>query len=172
VLRCKANHHRQIEADLGVTINDRVYVAKQYSDPSRLRARTALYEFMVPEIDVFSAAFDTLELRGLEKILEVGCGEGSALVRLRLERKHLGSLIGCDISKGMIAEARGNVDESLMERPIDFLVSDAAALPFEGNRFDVVLSFFYDLSHAKHREGPNGMEASPEASWKAAGRDE
>src|SRR5438132_3832424 len=114
-----------------MTFQDRAYVAKQYSDPSRLRARTALYDFMVPKVDVFSAAFDTLALRGQETILEVGCGEGNTLGRLRVERKHRGSLIGCDIGERMIGEAKRNADESLVVHPIHFLVSDAAALPFK-----------------------------------------
>lgn len=75
-----------------------------------------------------------LELRGSERVLDLGCGDGSLTARLA-ELVPGGSVLGIDSSEGMVATARahhraGNLEFSLM---------DIADMDFEGE-FDVAFS--------------------------------
>lgn len=77
-----------------------------------------------------------LELRGDERVLDVGCGDGrvSALV---LDRLDTGRLLGVDPSAAMVAAAR----DRFRDRPAaDFEVGSAATLSFS-DEFDLVTSF-------------------------------
>lgn len=79
-----------------------------------------------------------LELRGDERVLDVGCGEGkiTALIAARVPR---GEVLGVDASRDMIAFASlhfGSADRSNLR----FEVADARALGFAG-AFDLVVSF-------------------------------
>lgn len=68
-----------------------------------------------------------------EKILDVGCGEGSRLNTL-ISDNRIGW--GVDIDAGAIGYARKNYPRH------QFTVSDAALLPFENNTYDLVYSAF------------------------------
>jgi SAM-dependent methyltransferase len=69
-----------------------------------------------------------LSARTNKAVLDVGCGNGTYLRELR----HRGAqVIGCDLSRGMLAAAG----------PHPRLVNaDVTALPFQGSSFDVVLA--------------------------------
>lgn len=64
------------------------------------------------------------------ELLEVGCGTGLILDRLR---PLCHRAVGVDLSPGMLALAR--------ERGLEVVQGDATALPFEDGSFDVVVSF-------------------------------
>ena len=63
-------------------------------------------------------------------VLEVGCGTGLVLVRIR---EFARSARGVDLSPGMLERARA--------RGLDVQLGSATALPFEANQFDVTCSF-------------------------------
>lgn len=63
-------------------------------------------------------------------VLEVGCGTGLVLDRIR---QRAATIVGLDISAGMLSRARG--------RGFAVTRGDACALPFEASSFDVVCSF-------------------------------
>lgn len=63
-------------------------------------------------------------------ILEVGCGTGLLLDRIR---RFAGSCRGVDLSPGMLEKAR--------ERGLDVTEGSATALPFDNESFDVTCSF-------------------------------
>jgi ubiquinone/menaquinone biosynthesis C-methylase UbiE len=69
------------------------------------------------------------------RLLDVGCGTGRLLARLRAELP-AAELIGVDVAPGMVEVARGKpeLDGVRLE------VASAAALPFEDGRFDAALS--------------------------------
>lgn len=74
-------------------------------------------------------------IRGMAErsILDVGCGTGSALkMLLALEYKNL---TGVDFSPKMLTKARQKLGEE-----VKLIFADAAKLPFENERFDIVLS--------------------------------
>ena len=76
-------------------------------------------------------------LRGIEapRVLDVGCGTGRLLARLRTELPKA-ELSGVDASAGMIEVARGKAELATVRLE----VASAAALPFEDAWFDAVLS--------------------------------
>lgn len=120
---------------------DPQYLRKQYADTSNLQARRGLYEFVFPKQDIVGDVFRALNLQGTEALLDVGCGDGAALLRLR-RRGHIGRLIGVDMSKGMLAEAQEQQRIQQGESSIELVVASADALPFGHRKFDVVSSFF------------------------------
>lgn len=63
-------------------------------------------------------------------VLEVGCGTGLVMLRLRQFAR---SVRGVDLSPGMLAKAK--------ERGLDVTLGSATELPFETDSFDVACSF-------------------------------
>jgi trans-aconitate methyltransferase len=93
--------------------------------------RSALQRAMAAEV------LAALELRGDERVLDVGCGDGriTAEVAARLPR---GSAVGVDASPAMVAFAAARPEAA---RPnLRFLEADARRLPF-ADAFDLALSF-------------------------------
>jgi ubiquinone/menaquinone biosynthesis C-methylase UbiE len=71
-----------------------------------------------------------------DKVLDVGCGTG-VLAREALRRAgQEGQVVGLDLNEGMLAVA------ARTEPNIEWRRGDAASLPFEDARFDVVVSQF------------------------------
>jgi ubiquinone/menaquinone biosynthesis C-methylase UbiE len=94
---------------------------------------------------VWAGLLDKLGLKGDERILDLGCGRGAVLL---LAAQHLttGRAEGVDLWRGAdqsgnSAEAtrRNSVAEGVADR-VELHAADMTALPFEDNRFDVVVS--------------------------------
>jgi ubiquinone/menaquinone biosynthesis C-methylase UbiE len=94
---------------------------------------------------VWAELLDKLELRGDERILDLGCGRGAVLL---LAAQHLttGRAVGVDLwrsadQSGNSAEAtrRNAIAEGVADR-VELQTADMTALPFEDNSFDVVVS--------------------------------
>ena len=94
---------------------------------------------------VWAELLERLELRGDEQILDLGCGRGAVLL---MAAQHLttGRAVGVDLwrtvdQSGNSPEATEHnaVAEGVADR-VELHTGDLAALPFEDNRFDVVLS--------------------------------
>ena len=94
---------------------------------------------------VWAELLDTLNLRGDERVLDLGCGRGAVLL---MAAQHLttGRAVGVDLwrtvdQSGNSAEAtqRNAVAEGVADR-VELHTADMTALPFEDNSFDVVLS--------------------------------
>jgi trans-aconitate 2-methyltransferase len=79
-----------------------------------------------------------LDLKGTEKILDIGCGNGktTAEIAARVPR---GTVVGVDASAGMIAFAAAQCDPGLHPN-LQFSVADARHLSYE-HEFDLVVSF-------------------------------
>jgi trans-aconitate 2-methyltransferase len=91
-----------------------------------------------------------LELKGTERILDVGCGNGKTTSEIAA-RVPRGSVVGVDASAAMIAFAAAHCDPSLHPN-LQFAVADARNLPYR-HEFDLVVSFnalhwIPDQSHA------------------------
>jgi len=78
-----------------------------------------------------------LDLRGAERVLDVGCGDGKITAEIA-ERLPNGAVVGLDPSTRMIAFAR---EHFLAAHPnLDFVVGDATRLSYR-EAFDFVVSF-------------------------------
>jgi len=105
----------------------------QYRTESNLRARQRLWEYQRPPFDLVEWVLGLIGLRsGSEaEVLDVGCGNGLYLTRLR---SYGIDAVGCDLSGGMLAAAARSLDE------VDLVNADVSALPFASAAFDVVLA--------------------------------
>jgi SAM-dependent methyltransferase len=129
-----------VSSDLGTS--RRYLTEQQYATDRNLAARQSIYAFQVPSIDVAGRALDLAGMRGDEQVLDIGCGNGGYLGTLRA-RSHRGLMCGADLSVGMLHSARRATDGPL-------LVSDAQALPFADDAFDVTLAM-HMLYHVPDR---------------------
>ncbi|MDX8477417.1 methyltransferase domain-containing protein [Mesorhizobium sp. VK24D] len=80
-----------------------------------------------------------LDLAGLAPgfhLLDVGCGTGTQAIAAWHRVQPGGSVVGVDVSEKMLAAARRKTGRAGLD--IAFHHADAAALPFEDGRFDVV----------------------------------
>lgn len=88
--------------------------------------------------NIASRVIDTIEWKGNECVLDVGCGDGK-ITALLAQKLPEGSVVGIDISQSMIDFASHKYAE--IEYPnLNFQKLDAAEITFE-NQFDVVTSF-------------------------------
>lgn len=106
-------------------------LAAQYGTENPLRVRIETHRRYTVGPGLEPAVDAELALSGDETLLDVGTGPGDFLARLRAGG-HQGRLVGVDLSPGMIERARAAVSD------VEFLISDAAALPFPDAAFDTV----------------------------------
>jgi len=71
------------------------------------------------------------------EVLNVGCGIG--ISSAYIARKHGCRVVGVDISEKMIEWSRKRAHEERVEDKVKFRVADVLELPFEDDRFDVVI---------------------------------
>ena len=94
--------------------------------------RSSLQEAMAQEV------LALLDLKGSERILDVGCGDGKITAEIA-SRAPRGSVVGVDPSRDMISFAQSHFGPAT--RPnLRFEVADARCLPFQ-DEFDLVVSF-------------------------------
>ena len=96
---------------------------------------------------IWAKLLDALNLRGDERILDVGCGRGAVLL---MAAQHLttGRAVGVDLWRSV--DQSGNSREATQHNAIaegvadrvELHTGDMRALPFEDNSFDVVVSSF------------------------------
>lgn len=84
------------------------------------------------------ATLASLEVAPGERILEIGCGTGNSLADLSRKATRAGSVIGIDLSRGMLRQARQRLTQGNASAPIFLTQADAVLLPFENNAFDVI----------------------------------
>ena len=108
---------------------------------------------------VWAELLDRLNLRGDERILDLGCGRGAVLL---MAAQHLttGRAVGVDLWRSVdqsgnssAATQRNAVAEGVADR-VELHTGDMTALPFEDNSFDVVVSSFaiHNISGRAGRE--------------------
>ncbi|MFC3494684.1 class I SAM-dependent methyltransferase [Glycomyces rhizosphaerae] len=98
-----------------------------YAHAGNLKARVSLYDYRTPRIDPVDIAAE-LAPADARFVLDVGCGYGRYLKRLRTD--HPGAtVVGIDAAPGMLAE---------VEPPI--MVADAQSIPYPDDSVDTVLA--------------------------------
>ncbi|MFB0534953.1 MAG: class I SAM-dependent methyltransferase [Anaerolineae bacterium] len=88
----------------------------------------------------FEATNELLSLCHIEdaqEVLNVGCGIGVGSTYIA--KRHGCRVVGVDISEKMIEWSRQRAREERVEDKVEFRIANVLELPFEANRFDVVL---------------------------------
>lgn len=107
------------------------------------------------------------------KVLDVGCGKGSASVFFA--EKFGCSVTGLDITEDLLEKAKWAVEKRNLQDKVEFKQADATSLPFENETFDrtifqAVLFFVKDedraLSETKRVLKKSGSVGAVEPSWK------
>jgi len=75
--------------------------------------------------------------RDVRRVLEIGCGTG-LLTSFLLERLSCESLVALDLSEGMLAQARLNLDQN--SPPVRLVLADGEELPLAPGSFDLAAS--------------------------------
>jgi arsenite methyltransferase len=94
---------------------------------------------------VWAELLDQLRLRGDERILDLGCGRGAVLL-LAAQRLTTGRAVGVDLwqrgdqSGNAAAATRRNAAAAGVADRVAVHTADLTALPFEADRFDLVVS--------------------------------
>lgn len=88
------------------------------------------------------AGLGLLDLQPGECVLEVGFGTGNEILDMANLVGPQGKVAGIDISSGMLAVAKGKVDQAAPPTPVDLRVADARTLPFEAGTFDAAYASF------------------------------
>jgi trans-aconitate 2-methyltransferase len=101
-------------------------------DAAEYSRRSSLQEAMAQEV------LALLDLKGSERILDVGCGDGKITAQIA-SRTSKGSVVGVDPSRDMISFAQSHFGPATLPN-LRFEVADARRLAVQ-NEFDLVVSF-------------------------------
>lgn len=85
-------------------------------------------------------------LRPFDRLLEVGCGTASILMRTHHFRDSAAKYYGVDISHTMLNRARHTIRKKHLEGTIHIAAGPASSLPFKDGSFNVVL-LAYVIKH-------------------------
>jgi arsenite methyltransferase len=121
-----------------------------------------LYSSLCGKFIVWAHLLNQLNLRGDERILDLGCGRGAVLLMAaqHLTKGGIGRAVGVDLWRGvdqsgnaLEATQRNAVAEGVADR-VELHTGDMTALAFEDNSFDVVVSSFaiHNISGSAGRE--------------------
>ena len=109
------------------------------------------YDSVAVEFDRFTTLLTTplaarmialAQLRSGERVLDVGTGTGVVAFQAAKQVGVNGTVVGIDLSDGMLAVARGQAERAGLSAHIEFRKMDAEALQFAEGSFDGVLSLF------------------------------
>jgi arsenite methyltransferase len=118
-----------------------------------------LYTTLRGKFVAWAELLDQLNLRGDERIMDLGCGRGAVLL---MAAQHLttGQAVGVDLwrsvdqsGNSLEATRRNAIAEGVADR-VELHTGDMTALPFEDNSFDVVVSSLaiHNISGSAGRE--------------------
>ncbi|MGC9543025.1 class I SAM-dependent methyltransferase [Streptomyces sp. UG1] len=114
--------------DAAITDRNRL-AGRAYSSDRDLAARQSLYQWQTPRHDLPGMVVERLRgVRGRGRVVDVGCGNGKFIQRLRQDRPDL-DLLGLDIAPGILAGVPGPV-----------AVADAGRLPLASGSVDAALA--------------------------------
>ncbi|WLD93248.1 class I SAM-dependent methyltransferase [Alkalihalobacillus sp. AL-G] len=129
-------------------------VEKQYATSSNLNARIQLHERFSTNITGWTEwYFGEMTIPMDAKILDVGCGTASFWKENASRVPDSIELVLVDASKGMITEAKSNIESVGLKA--DFSAANLCALPFPDNHFDIVMAnhMLYHLEDQDRKKG-------------------
>ncbi|WP_049890295.1 class I SAM-dependent methyltransferase [Natronorubrum sulfidifaciens] len=88
-----------------------------------------------------TAGLDLLAVESGERVLDVGCGTGTALVALARAVEPDGAAVGLDLADGMVRASRDALADADLERGV-VVTGDGAALPFTADTFDALFASY------------------------------
>ncbi|WP_019075225.1 class I SAM-dependent methyltransferase [Streptomyces hokutonensis] len=120
----------ELSAAYAAAVTDRSRLAgSAYSSGRDLAARQSLYQWQTPRYDLPGIVAEKLSgVRKRGRVVDVGCGNGKFIQRLREDRPDL-ALLGLDIAPGILADVPGLV-----------AVADATRLPLTAGSVDAALA--------------------------------
>jgi len=93
-----------------------------------------------------ATGLELLRVQPGERVLELGCGAGAALVVLVRAAGPAGRVVGLDLSPRMIHLAAARLRRAGLAQRADLVVADASSIPFADASFDAVfMSFTLEL---------------------------
>ena len=107
-------------------------VGRQLSNPSGVGGRLVGRIMGIANRLPVRALIQALEIRNEHRVLDVGCGDGSALAAI----PHAAWRCGVDRSETMLAVARRRLRGPIDQRRAELLLGDMMKLPFEAGSFD------------------------------------
>jgi SAM-dependent methyltransferase len=110
-------------------LDDPALVRQEYASESRLAARKAAHRFAEGP-DPREVAFGAVAEVAPRRVLEVGCGEGELVERVKRE-------LGCDV---LALDQSERMVELTRSRGIDAVVGDVQALPLATGQFDCAVA--------------------------------
>lgn len=88
------------------------------------------------------AGLALLDVAAGERALEIGCGTGHALVSLAQAAGNTGTVVGLDLSTGMLKVAGRTLQKAGGLAQAGLICADGLHLPFSGRSFDAILMSF------------------------------
>jgi SAM-dependent methyltransferase len=104
-----------------------------YAGPDKLDDRRAIYAYQQPRTDFHGWTLDQVDWPRVGTVLDLGCGPGTHLARLRQRRPGL-RLMGVDASEGMLAVARA------AEPSVSVVALDAMSIALRPSTIDAVMA--------------------------------
>jgi SAM-dependent methyltransferase len=111
-----------------------------YGNPAKLSARVDLQRrFSVNPIPIDDWELGLVDLSSVRQALDAGCGTGAFLLPLARRLVPQGAtVIGLDLAEGTLGQARARARAEGL--PVECVLGDVEALPFEDGSFDLVLA--------------------------------
>jgi demethylmenaquinone methyltransferase/2-methoxy-6-polyprenyl-1,4-benzoquinol methylase len=92
------------------------------------------------------AGLEILAVKEGDTVLEIGSGTGQALLALARSVGSSGSVVGIDLSRGMISQAAAKISRTALSQRAALVCGDALYLPFQASFCDAVfMSFTLEL---------------------------
>jgi ubiquinone/menaquinone biosynthesis C-methylase UbiE len=91
---------------------------------------------LAPVLDIL---INRAKARSGERVVDVGCGNGSTTLAFAREVGPAGHVLGIDVSAPMLARAR---EAAPADAPVEFVLADATVYPFDRQSFDLLTSRF------------------------------
>lgn len=109
-------------------------IVDQYRNAKNLNVRIQLHEqFSINKINWFSWVFSKIEFNRINRLLEIGCGNGELWKRNTVDLRNREVFLS-DISEGMLEEAKRNLTDEY-----SFMCFNCEQTPFKKNFFDAVI---------------------------------
>lgn len=120
--------------------------------PSALLARWGYYNLAEEPLDFHKRAIEKSGVDPNDTVLDLGCGTGMLMAKLRDDFDHEGPLIGLDPSRNMFLGTKEEDEDNEVQNPISFLQASAERLPLKKDSIDRTFGMFmlYHVQEASY----------------------